>query len=300
MATSSGTATDHLDLLSRLVTFLTGVGMGSQAWTVMRNTGSEVILRGPGLAGADQIFVGMKVLSDASADYYDWILSGFTGYDGALAFEAQPGAHHVGWGAGQSGPLLTLWNKPMDYWFVASGRRIYVVAQVSTVYVSACLGLLETPYASPGQWPYPLVVAGNQAWSGAVTPTGNVALRWSYTGEENRAFWNPRASISGRASQLRLRWPDGSWFGFAQGDLWPISGGASDLRPQVDGSLTRLPILLSTASPTNILGELGQVQFVSGHAIAARDTLTEGADTWLVMQNVHRTTKTDYAALKLA
>ena len=300
MATTSGTATDHLDLLARLVTFVTGAAMGSEAWTAVRNTASEVILQGPGLTGSDQIFVGMKVISDAGADYYDWILSGFTGFDAGLAFESQPGAHHTGWGANQSGPLLTLWNKPMDYWIVASGRRIYLVAQVSTVYVTMCLGLLETPYASPGQYPYPLVVAGNQAWSGAVTPTANVSLRWSYTGEENRAFWNPRASTSGRGSQLRLRWPDGSWVGFAQGDLWPISGGVSDLRPQIDGNLTRMPILLSTASPTNILGELGQVQWVSGHNTASRDTLTEGADTWLVVQNVFRTTKTDYAALKLA
>ena len=308
MATTSGTATDYNDLMARLVTFATGPALGAQAWTALRNLTGEVILRGPGLTGTDEIYVGMKSFSDAGADYYNWVLSAFSGFDAGLTFEAQPMAHHTGWGANQSGPILTLQNASMRYWMAATGRWIYLVVQVGTVYVPAILGFALTPYASPGQWPYPMVLGANMAWAGAVTLAGNTILRWSYTGNENRAWFNS-GSGAARAAQLRVRLNDGTWWGFGpsytagQGAIYPVANGAADLRPNLDGTYQRLPLILSRAAASgesDVLGQFDQVNWVTGHANAAENTLTEGADTWLVVPNVFRSTKVDYAAFKLA
>jgi hypothetical protein len=283
-----------------------------ERWTVLRNVAGEIILRGPGLSASDQIFVGAHAFYNSSADYYNWWLSGFTGYESANSFETQPGAHHVGSGAGQSGPILNLWNSPIPYWFIINGRRILVVAKISTVYVSAYLGLLEAPYASPGQWPYPLMIGGSSAWKGSITLT-STQLRWSYTGDENRNWFNPRPGVgysNARDYQMRIRLGSGTWWGFSSdsdhgypGNLYPVSNGADDMRACLDGSYPRYPLIpsmLDTDGSVNVLGEIQTVTWVPGFANASEVILTDGAVNWLVFQNVYRTTKKDYCAFKLA
>ena len=328
MAWQQGTATNYLDLMTRLADFASGVTAPDGAspalpvgerWTILRNAGGELIMQGPGLAATDQIFVGAKGFTNAGADYFNWFLSGFTGYESAAAFEAQPGAHHVGTGADQSGPILHLWNASIPYWFIVNGRRILIVAKISTVYVSAVLGLLENPYASPGQWPYPLVIGGSGAWQGALTLT-STNLRWSYTGTENSNWFYPATATSAgscRHCQLRVRLASGTWWGFNSdydhagfystyvGRVYPLANGGEDLRPNLDGTYPRIPLILDMkgaggASDVNAFGEFGSAAWVTGHGNAAENTLTDGADTWLVVQNIFRTTKKDYCAFKLA
>jgi hypothetical protein len=95
MAVEIGTATGYKDLLAKLRTFLTGLAVNP--WTSLRYTvgggtnPDELILRAPGLAGTDQIYVGITTFENATADYFNWRLAGFTGYNAALAFGAQPG-----------------------------------------------------------------------------------------------------------------------------------------------------------------------------------------------------------------
>ena len=71
MAFTSGTATDYLDLLNRLKQFVTQDMLpANERWTVLRwvpGPPAELVLQGPGLAGTDQINVG--ILSEAGADY---------------------------------------------------------------------------------------------------------------------------------------------------------------------------------------------------------------------------------------
>ncbi|WLT32266.1 hypothetical protein [Geothrix sp. PMB-07] len=308
MATTNGTAANYNDLMARLVTFLTGASLGAQAWTALRNVTGEAILRGPGLTGTDQIFIGMKSFSDVSADYYNWVLSGFTGFDAGLPFEGQPGAHHTGWGASQSGPILTLQNAAIPYWMGATGRWVWVVAKVGTVYVSCVAGFALTPFASPGQWPYPMVLGANMAWPGELSLAGNTNLRWSYAGTQNRNWFNSGSGL-GREGQLRVRLNDGTWWSFGpnysarEGTIYPIGNGNSDLRPNLDGTYQRLPLILSRATETgekDVLGQFDQVNWVPGFGNAAENTHPDGSDTWLAVPNVFRATKTDYAAFKLA
>jgi hypothetical protein len=278
-----------------------------------RTSGDQMIWHAPGNGGLDAILVGAKLFHDAGGDYYNWRLGGFTAFDGALTFEMQP--QYIG-GPGQTAPspVLNLWNSSIPFWFVANGRRAIVVAKVSTVYVVCFLGFM-TPYVSPGSFPYPLVVAGSMAWDGnslaAEPAVGNVHWRWSYTGDELRdlAIGLP-ARGQDPGCQVRLRIPSGTWRGFdsawsdtLNGRLWPytdaVIGGMADWRPDLDGGYSILPIVLHDFANSNVYGELDGVGAITGFGQAVENTITIGLAQWLVVQNVFRTTKVDYFAIKL-
>lgn len=283
------------------------------AWTSKRRTsGDQMIWKAPGNGNLESIFVGAKLFHDAGADYYNWRLGGFTSYDAALTFENQAG--YIG-GPGQSvpSPVLNLWNSTIDYWFVANGRRVIVVAKVSTVYVSCYLGFLSA-YMSPGAFPYPLVVGGSMAWGGSISqePTvGDVRWRLSFVGDQLRNYANPfPTSMSfDDQSSLRMRLQTGVYRGFsavegdaAFGRVWPYAdangAGMADWRTNLDGGYTILPIVLFDAIP-NCYGELDGVVATTGFQQSSENTITIGVRKYLVIQNVNRTTKIDYFAIKL-
>ena len=270
-------------------------------WVAVRATAAtEYIWRAPGDGNADQIYVGASIFSNVSADYYNWRLGGFSGYVAGSAFTAQPGAC--------TDPVLPLWNSSIPYWFVASGKRVIIVAKISTVYEMAYLGFLDSVHA-PGQYPYPLAVGGSMSWY--TEPAANSTnWRWSYTGNEHRAFpfGGSYATVRDVDSPIRVRKPDGTWRGFSSsssspyGMVWPYGFGMSDVRPCLDGSYPTFPVVLAEDMGTtkNVFGELAGVLATTGHANAAENTITMGRDTWLVVQNIHRTTKVDYCAVRLA
>ena len=138
--TAGGTAFVNADTISFVMT---------PPWIAKRSSaGSEYIWQAPGNSNQDQIIVGAKTFFDATGGYYNWRLLGATGFDAGMAFAAQPGAC--------SRPVLPLWNGSIPYWFFADGRRVIVVAKITTVYEHAYLGFLDA-YATPGEWAYPLV-----------------------------------------------------------------------------------------------------------------------------------------------
>lgn len=275
----------------------------TRPWQAVRSiVGSEYIWRAPGDSGTDQIYVGASTFSNASGDYYNWRLGGFTGFQSGNTFAAQPGAC--------TDPVVPLWNSATPYWFIASGKRVIVVAKISTVYEVAYLGFIDA-YASPGQWAYPLAVGGSMAWY-TEPADGSVSWRWSYTGNEHRGFpFGGYASTVPNAydksSPFRVRRPDGTWRGFyysptgAVGLLWPYMGGMSDIRPGLDGSYPLFPIIAAEESgaTANSFGELSGIMATTGHGNAAENVVTIGRDLFLTVQNVHRTTKTDYACARL-
>lgn len=271
----------------------------------------EVLLRGPGLAGTDEIYVGLQALESVAGDYYNWYLLGAIGYDAGLAFLSQPGRNP------NRIPRMALWTGVIPYWIVASGRRLVLVAKVSTVYQACYLGLM-LPYATPGQYPYPLVVGGSM--------TGAAGERWSTSATEHRHFACPGANDSNTnaSTALMLRALDGSWQPFSNFYMssseyrqpesaprmtWPycathsgyVPTDAAALREAPDGSRVLSPVVLAQSLPTvALLGELDGVFHVSGFGLAAEDVITQGGVEHLVVQNVFRTGRADYWALKLA
>ena len=282
-------------------------------WTSKRrSSGDEMIWQAPGNGNLDAILVGAKLFDNVGGDYYNWRLGGFTAFDPSLAFELQAG--YVG-GAGQSSPspVLNLWDSTIPFWFIANGRRVIVVAKISTVYVVAYLGFIA-PYAAPGSFPYPLAVGGSMAWDGAITTepaAGSVNWRWSFVGDQLRNLGiglSPKSSDSG--CQLRVRLPLGVWRGFDSGwsepsfgRLWPYTdannGGMSNWRPSLDGGYAILPVILHDSAIVNTYGELDGIGAVTGYGQASENTITNGLSLWLIVQNVNRTTQIDYFAVRL-
>jgi hypothetical protein len=289
MATATGTASGYLDLLDRLVTFATGLS-SPEAWTVDRNITAadgerELIMHGPGLAGDDAVYVGIRGSTNATSDYYNWRLMGCTGYVAGNDWTAQP---NVSPRSLIDGNHLLLWDDDIPYWFVGSGRRLIVVAKVSTVYQTAYLGL-ALPYATPGQYPYPLVVGGT-------SKEGNV--RWSSQAFSHAAFFRGGS---------HWRTQDGTWLALSTpGSMHVLSPGGSNWslwREAPDGTRWLLPLVgvqfAGLGSPKQVLGELDGVAAVPGFALAAEDVVDDGTDDWLVVQSGWRTTSTDYGAVRL-
>lgn len=210
MAYEIGAATDFKNLLVKLKTFVSTSAdliAAGQQWTILRDDVSginhELILKGPGYSGDDEILVSITTEEDDTNDYHNWILDGFYSYDQDVATDQQPGKIKKGYE-----PLLSLWNNPIDYWITANGARIVLVAKVSSVYISMYLGFFE-PYATPSEYPYPLVVAGNIASN----LTGS-SRRWSTTVSYNRGVHNPGAqsdSFDNTKASFYFRSAAGIW-----------------------------------------------------------------------------------------
>jgi hypothetical protein len=312
MAVSTGTATDYKDLLSRLRTFLTGMAVAGadRPWTSLRYTvggaglADELILRAPGSGGTDQIFVGITTFENATADYYNWRLMGCTGYDGSLTFAGQPGV--------MQNVFFTLWNSPIPYTFVANGRRCVVVAQISSSWVMLYLGFINQ-YPSPAQYPYPLLVGGNMAWE--TEPAGNsTSWRWSQGDNRNHNFpfsnfVNTGGGLAVNTMQMRLRSPAGVWLGLKTGDngayfdggtnIWPYMAGMANLQQNLGATpqSPAMPIILHDPSP-EVFGELDGVVATSGQGVASGDLLSISGVDHLVVQDVFRTSRERYCAVR--
>jgi hypothetical protein len=282
-------------------------------WVSKRRTaGVEMIWQAPGNGGLNQIFVGAQVFSNVTGDYYNWRLGGFTAFDAALTFQNQAG--YIGGPGGQThpSPVTTIWNQPMTYWFIANGRRVVMVAKVSTVYVIAYLGFLQ-PYVSPNVFPYPCCVGGNLQFVNSEPAATSASWRWSYQGSEMNNCSHSSTVNSGveNTGSIQMRNPSGTWHSFIRpgdssqtapaGKVWPFVCAWSNWAKNLDGGYSMLPIVLGDASPSapNIWGELDGVEAITGFQNGSENTVTIGNSIYLVVQNVFRNTQTEFAAVKL-
>lgn len=299
MATQTGTATDWLDLYTKLRDFLTTdatlTGAGEN-WTQIAGNGGvlvdgdEIVLQGPGSSGSDEILVGIKTYSSVASDYYNLALYGLTAWN--------PGQGGIVDQVNRSAPaMIHLWDQTLDYWFIANGRRFIVIARVSTVYQCGYAGFI-LPYVLPTLWPYPLFVGGC---------SGITNWRWSEATPEMAAFFDPGEGCA------QLLFPDVIWRNVAN---FQDSGGSQNpledvnthpyrwdeeqLRDNLDGTYTLEPVSLTSQVPYPAqLGKLQGVFRVSGFGNAAENIVTESTVDHLVINSVFRTTWKDYAAFAL-
>jgi len=304
MALETGTAAGHYDLLDRLRAFLktnASLVAAGQAWTELRWDGAsaerETILKGPGLSGTEEIFIGLKTYQSVPLDYFNWRVAAFTGFVASNDFHHQPGTPNAA-GDAASDLAVPLYQNAIPYWFVGNGQRVVVVANVQTQYQAFYLGKF-LPYATPSQYPYPVVCSGMLASSSA-------------TRYDNTAYSTP---FKGNRANLKLRFVDGFW---KQPEAWPWcnvqengnqaifpaangQGGPRNTNAdytQSPGYYGLHPIVLNDAQ--NQYGELDGVYWITGFDNAVENTVTVGADTYLVVRDVWRTGFMDFFAVKLA
>lgn len=252
----------------------------------------SLFLKGSGLAGSDNIFVNLISYGNATNDIYNIVGYSATAYDEDLLINQQPGI---------SGPkTLYMWNQPMQYWFIANGRRFIIVCRVSAGVYATFYGGFMLPYGLPSEFPYPIVIGGCGASS--------TAERWSVQTDEHRAFFAP-----GNPSSLELRSPENAQLKFCNtrasldythGSTIPYLNNPG-MRTSPDGEYALDAVTLVTVkgrmSQTvgNVYGELDGVYHISGFGNSAENIVTIDSIDYLVVQSVYRNGYNDFAAIAL-
>lgn len=249
----------------------------ANGWTVLRyddvSANRELILKGAGLSGEEEIFVGFRTYQDANADYYNLLAGVFTGYVAGNSFDTQPGARLSG---------VPAHNQRIDYWLTLNGQRIVLAMKVGTPVYESCYVGKMLPYGRPSQYPYPVVCGGMLS--------GAAATRFSDTAHS--------IPYKGNRANMALRSNDG-WL---QPHCYPwgnalIAGSTTNLR-DTGGVYHLLPIELHDNS-ANLWGALDGIFYISGFDNAVENTLTIEGVTYVVIQDVARTGHTDYYAMRL-
>lgn len=315
MATSTGTATSHTDLWSKLDTFLTS-GLGSQNWTKVWTATNQAVFRGPGLAGGDQVFVGMRLVSRPTPDEYEIELVGMSG----IIASATSITDHVN--VSPHVVRLFLDSGPMTYWLVGNGRRFIVVVKISTIFQAAYGGFI-LPYATPDQYSYPLFIGGSagessdtdltswrsthsghrhfvHSYYGSGTPTdhgsawlldpaGNWLRCGGGTGQDGNVGIGPREFFSGLGTAETV-----SSFNFGYGEI------RNRLRAGFAGEFLLTPHTLVQMTPSDqTYGVLDGTYHVTGFGNSSENTISANGVTHLTVQDVFRTGVGDYWALAL-
>ncbi len=316
MAYQTGIATDYRDLMDQFRAFITGhadLVAAGQEWAELRWAAGadtqELIIKGPGTAGSDEIYCGIKTWEDSTQARYIWEMNGFIGYNAANQFDDQPGAIPQS----KYPPKMTLANASMAYWFVASGRRAVIVVKIGAIYEAAYLGFF-IPYATPAEYPYPLFIGGSMTGE-------NDQLDSSVETPTHRVFAIPGGAggSQGSPSTASYRTQDGTWarpkvkYGSSSNEYTPSAGTVDfvlpygdyfspKIRENLDGSYTLKPIIPArskTSTAHGFQGELDGCYFVSGFGNASENIVQIGGIDHLVIQNVYRTDTDDFWALKL-
>lgn len=254
------------------------VAVASGFWQVIRYdttaANRELILKGKGFTGSEEIYVGVRTYQDANADYYNLCVATFTGYVAGNTFDTQPGVRLSG---------VPAHNQRIDYWLSVNPQRIICCMKVGTpVYEHFYIGKF-IPYARPSQYPYPMI-CGGMLNGAATTRFSETTHSMPYKGYTN----------SSNARNLYMRFNTGVYL---QPESHPWNNnflaGASQLRDTYD----YYPLLAVILSDGNgIYGELDGIRFISGFNNVVENTC---GDDWVVLQDVSRTGFTDYIAFKL-
>jgi len=251
---------------------------------------NELYLQAPGLAGADEIHINMHTYFSESSDYYNLGFVGTTGFETLDAWVDQPGK--------STGQYMAAWQFQIPYWIVANGRRFIITFKISTNYMNGYFGYI-LPYATPNEYPYPLLIAGSGS--------GNTnAVRWSNESHNHRSFFDPYAAyiytIDGTWLTIQNKYDSsGSEIAPTNSNIWPYGGNLLSSTRQSPGDVyPMLPMVLySNQNGGNVLGELEDCFWCPGFANASENTIVVGGIDYPVFQNVYRSGNLDYYALKL-
>ncbi|MDR2550022.1 MAG: hypothetical protein LBD10_07495 [Desulfobulbus sp.] len=290
MAYTAGTAANYKDLLAVLATFAAANG-----WVVLEQTTDKLFMKGIGLAGIDEIYVGVETYEDQANNYYNWSMVGSWGWRPGRTLDRQPRSSR------EAGYYVAahFWNNPIPYWMVATPRRIILVAKVSTTYQHVHLGLLTVP-ATEAQYPYPLFIGGGKGSS------NDSPLRMNYSGSLG-SYWSSYGS--GNASG-RLAYPGGSWGVMSGGnnnDSIPAVATMTFNEPNrnamltaLDGSYLTEPIYVVSTNNTGVLGTFDGLYRVTGYNNSSENIVTVNGVNHMVFQDGSRTGYGDYCALRMS
>ncbi|MDR1647828.1 MAG: hypothetical protein LBR88_07330 [Zoogloeaceae bacterium] len=261
----------HFALLETIQTFANANGWETLRYADTGVDNHELILKGSGYSGAEEIFIAFRTYQNPGADWYNICCYSLTGYVPSSPVTAQPGVVFS---------AVPCHNQRIDYWITLSPQRIAGALKVGTpVYESFYLGKFF-PYARPSQYPYPIVCAGML--------NGAPETRFSDT-----AYMMP---YYGNRENLKMR----SLEGWITPHVFPHflnTGNINEVRDTF-GTYMLLPLEMLTPN-ANVWGCLEGVFWISGFDNVVENTLSLDGKTYVVIQDVYRTGHNNYYALLL-
>ncbi|MFA5407423.1 MAG: hypothetical protein WC343_01470 [Bacilli bacterium] len=278
VTSSSGTyALAHYNMLEQIEALVTAAGEG---WTTLRydtsGTNHYLILKGEGLTGTEEIYVGFMTYESAAADYYNLSAMCCTGYVAENTWATQPNAFYSGVPAN---------NNRIDYWLSWNAQRIVLAMKVDTPVYESCYVGKFLPYARPSQFPYPIVCGGMLS--------GNAATRSSDTTHS--------MPYKGNRANFKMRTIQGTWY---QAYCYPwsnttvMAGSSTSLR-DTGGYYHLTPVELYTPGE-DLWGALDGIFHVTGFNNSSENYIeADDGYTYVIIQDVYRTGFPDYYAMRL-
>lgn len=307
MPFTTGTATDYIDLLDQLHTYLL-----AQGWTIDDfNLGatvldvSDLVVTAPGNVGGQQPKFAIQTYNDSADNAYTWKLTAYPIYDPTKLFGEQdntsPEVH------------FCLWANTLDYWFYVNDTRLIVVAKIGVYYLSMYAGFF-LPYALPAEYEYPYFV-------GATNPLpqsydfDNAGMR-SFCDPGNGAAWyiNRESFVwSGFNNSLAtdnavddvstvdagaVVWPYRNPFSVsAEGWFFDQYSFFDKMRPLVGGNMPLFQCQLIDAAERCVPGILDGVFATCGFNRIPEQVVTVGADDYRLFININRSTPKGFFAI---
>ncbi len=312
---TTGTSTTTGTLYCRSLLMYSGTEL-------VNSSESHTILKGPGLGGTDEIFIGFTSRANPLTSEEIIMIHGFTGYQpNERSLLKQPGAIPYGH------PFMALWDQPMPFWLTMSGRRVIGAFKVSSNYMGFYAGFM-LPYATSRQYPYPLAIGGSICSAGF----DNATLKYDLVTPQHSIFCMPgnvgsSTSVSNitNTSTLSVLQPTGVWesylnrpvntqYGSSESiqfesahtvyphSAWDGTSASSQRKPcydNVGGGYTLWPHILVNVLPVprRQLGELDGTKQISGQNNSSENTGTVDGKNYVIFQNIYRSARTEYWAM---
>lgn len=257
--------------------------------------GKYYVMKAPGMSGTDEIFVSIAPYGNVTNDIYNWSIRGAVGYSSEGGSAGQPYS--------SGAKYLYLWNDPIPYWFIVNGNRAIVIAKVSNIYQTAYFGKYLS-YFLPTQYPYPVLIAATCSDAGGRWSSAN----YNYSSILNPGQWGScMYYIDGTWKEVCNRYEqNGSAEGYtSQVNVWPTTtltpnSSLGNSLTWTDGGYTLLPLILNMESNVrNVLGEVDGIFWVSGHQNGSENIINVGGQDYIVVQDVYKTNRSDYMAVRL-
>ena len=261
-------------------------------------TNWHTMLRGSGLTGNENIYIGFHTYHSVANDYYNMAVCAMTGHFPSSSFYSQPGFVRSG---------IPLYKDRIDYWITLNAQRITFVCKVAGyIYHTGYVGKFF-PYASPMQYPYPMLCAGMFGYGSEsdVPATGYSGGRLPYYGNSQR----PLTNTSYAAYNLRVYSNfGGAWYPFY---CYPGSDSQGVIRDDVidlDGLYPVMPYelynyrtdtSLTSGTPTGIYGQIDGVYWVSGWNLYPEYTMQIDGSTFIIFREKASTSSAAYFAIRL-
>ena len=319
MAYVTGTATNCVDLINKLEDFLTTnptLVAANQQWVCFKDNevmpysrtmsldtsgnGMYRFFKGPGNAGTDEVYVNLLLAYNKGSDWYQIWAMGASRYSPKNTIQGQFNAPVWG-GAYNQWSYMPVWEKAMQYWFIANGRRFIVVVKVSNNY-EVFYGGLFTPTGTDLEYPYPLFIGGSDRLP---------SRKWSTQGTDSRrGFWNSQGNSDNAGMTIgKFLTPQGTWMyaanntsintGVPNAYIQPYHGNIY-VGKTFDGLYMLEDITIESAFVAwNTYGTFDGVYRITGYQNSSGNTAVINGDTYLCIAAAGNEGVNDYAAILL-